>query len=218
MDRFAVQPLAWVGASGGASIPSSESMTPISRGGQGEACPPWAFPGGHGAKSAPLPTLRSARYNSHFEIAALVVGTSVPNSDALIKTVEALAKVLPVKDVYEDLAQPAFKQAGQLASDVVKTLQLALPFQVTASARGDIGGWVSRYSTKILSRHFHKINPRATARLNNSTAAGLSRRFLIRRRIPRGAAAAHARRQPGRWAPPTRRRRARGPCAGRTRR
>jgi hypothetical protein len=37
-----------------------------------------------------------------------------------------LAKQLPVKAIYDDAAAPAAKQAGQLLSDLMKTLQLAL--------------------------------------------------------------------------------------------
>jgi len=42
-----------------------------------------------------------------------------------------LAKQLPVKAIYKDALSPAAKQSGQLAADIVKTLQLALaPIQV----------------------------------------------------------------------------------------
>jgi Abortive infection alpha len=39
---------------------------------------------------------------------------------------EELAKQLPVKAAYRDAVKPAAKQAGQLAQDIVKTIQLAL--------------------------------------------------------------------------------------------
>jgi hypothetical protein len=39
---------------------------------------------------------------------------------------EELAKQLPVKAVYRDAVKPAAKQAGQLAQDLFKTIQLAL--------------------------------------------------------------------------------------------
>jgi hypothetical protein len=39
---------------------------------------------------------------------------------------EELAKQLPVKAIYKDTAKPAARQLGQLAQDLVKTIQLAL--------------------------------------------------------------------------------------------
>ncbi len=47
-----------------------------------------------------------------------------------------IAKQLPVKEVYSDLAQPGAKQAGQLVEDLVKVLQLALfPVQALAAVQ-----------------------------------------------------------------------------------
>jgi hypothetical protein len=45
---------------------------------------------------------------------------------------EELAKQLPVKAIYEDAAKPATQQVGQIAQDLVKTLQLVLlaPVQI----------------------------------------------------------------------------------------
>jgi hypothetical protein len=49
---------------------------------------------------------------------------------------EELAKQLPVKAIYRDALKPAAKQTGQLAQDIVKTIQLALaPLQFLALIR-----------------------------------------------------------------------------------
>jgi hypothetical protein len=52
-------------------------------------------------------------------------------ADATTEFAKELARQLPLKAVYDDLASPATKQTGQLLQDVVKAIQLALaPVQV----------------------------------------------------------------------------------------
>jgi Abortive infection alpha len=58
---------------------------------------------------------------------------------------EELAKQLPVKAVYRDAVKPAAKQAGQLAQDLVKTIQLALaPLQFAGAYQDRLRGFIDR--------------------------------------------------------------------------
>jgi hypothetical protein len=49
-----------------------------------------------------------------------------PGDDPTTEFAKELARQLPVKAAYKDIAAPAAKQAGQLLQDLVKALQLAL--------------------------------------------------------------------------------------------
>lgn len=61
-----------------------------------------------------------------------------------------LAKHLPVKEAYTDLAQPAAKQSGQLAEDLVKALQLALaPVQLLGALQDRFRRFVDRSVRRV---------------------------------------------------------------------
>jgi hypothetical protein len=50
------------------------------------------------------------------------------------KFIEEIAKQLPVKAAYKDIARPAAKQTGQILEDLAKVLHLALtPVQAAAA-------------------------------------------------------------------------------------
>jgi hypothetical protein len=58
---------------------------------------------------------------------------------------EQLAKQLPVKAAYRDAVKPAAKQAGQLAQDLVKTIQLALaPLQFAGAYQDRLRAFIDR--------------------------------------------------------------------------
>jgi hypothetical protein len=58
---------------------------------------------------------------------------------------EELAKQLPVKAVYRDAVKPAAKQTGQLALDLVKTIQLALaPLQFAGAYQDRLRAFIDR--------------------------------------------------------------------------
>lgn len=58
---------------------------------------------------------------------------------------EELAKQLPVKSIYEDAAQPATRQAGQVLQDIVKTIQLALaPLQFAGAYQDRLRAFIDR--------------------------------------------------------------------------
>jgi len=58
---------------------------------------------------------------------------------------EELAKQLPVKAVYRDAVKPAAKQLGQIAQDIVKTIQLALaPLQVAGAYQDRLRAFLDR--------------------------------------------------------------------------
>jgi hypothetical protein len=53
--------------------------------------------------------------------------------DPVTDIAEAIAKQLPVKDIYDDGVRPATREIGALGGDILKTLRLALaPFQMGA--------------------------------------------------------------------------------------
>jgi hypothetical protein len=47
-------------------------------------------------------------------------------TDPTSEFAKELARQLPVKAMYDDVASPAAKQTGQILTDIVKTIQLAL--------------------------------------------------------------------------------------------
>ncbi len=51
--------------------------------------------------------------------------------------ITSLAKILPVKSIYDDLARPVVKQVGHLLEDSAKTIRVALFFLQYASASQD---------------------------------------------------------------------------------
>jgi hypothetical protein len=54
-------------------------------------------------------------------------------TDPIDKAVEELVKQLPIRQIYEDGASAATREAGQLLADLIKTVRLALfPLQVAA--------------------------------------------------------------------------------------
>ncbi len=54
--------------------------------------------------------------------------------DPIITIATEIAKQLPVKDAYQDVAAPGMKQAGQAIEDIVKTLRLAfLPLHLAGA-------------------------------------------------------------------------------------
>jgi len=58
---------------------------------------------------------------------------------------EELAKQLPVKAAYRDAVKPAAKQLGQIAQDVVKTIQLALaPLQFAGAYQDRLRAFLDR--------------------------------------------------------------------------
>jgi hypothetical protein len=58
---------------------------------------------------------------------------------------EELAKQLPVKAIYEDAAKPAATQVGQIAQDLVKTIQLALaPLQFLGAFQDRLRAFIDR--------------------------------------------------------------------------
>jgi hypothetical protein len=58
---------------------------------------------------------------------------------------EELAKQLPVKAIYEDAAKPATQQAGQIAQDLMKTVQLVLaPVQILGAYQDRLRAFIDR--------------------------------------------------------------------------
>ena len=55
------------------------------------------------------------------------------------KFIEEIAKQLPIKQAYKDIARPGARQAGRLVEDLVKVLHLALaPVQMAAAGAGSV--------------------------------------------------------------------------------
>ena len=78
--------------------------------------------------------------------------------DPIQKAAEALAKQLPVKELYVDALSPAAKEAGHLFTDIVKTLRLALvPFQFAGAAQDRVASFIKR-SVKRVPKH-NRISP-----------------------------------------------------------
>lgn len=61
-----------------------------------------------------------------------------------------ISKLLPVKDIYEDAAQPAVRQAGVIGGDLMKTLHLALaPVQLAAALQDRFRDFIDRSVRKV---------------------------------------------------------------------
>ena len=78
---------------------------------------------------------------------------------------EELAKQLPVKAVYRDAVKPAAKQLGQIAQDIVKTIQLALaPLQVAGAYQDRLRAFLDRHPlprAKIIHKYAVASEPLA---------------------------------------------------------
>src|SRR5581483_10409542 len=72
------------------------------------------------------------------------------NGEPVTEFAKELAKQLPVKSIYDDALAPAAKQAGQLAADIVKVIQLALaPFQVLAAYQDRLRNFLDKAVRRI---------------------------------------------------------------------
>jgi hypothetical protein len=72
------------------------------------------------------------------------------SDDPLQTAAEALAKQLPIPQLYEDALSPAAKQAGLILADIVKTLRLALvPFQLTGAAQDRVANFIERAVKRV---------------------------------------------------------------------
>jgi hypothetical protein len=72
------------------------------------------------------------------------------SDDPFQTAAEALAKQLPVPQLYDDSLSPAAKQAGLILADIVKTLRLALvPFQLTGAAQDRIANFIERAVKRV---------------------------------------------------------------------
>jgi hypothetical protein len=61
-----------------------------------------------------------------------------------------ISKLLPVKDIYEDTAQPAARQAGAIGGDLMKTLHLVLaPIQLVAAFQDRFRNFIDRSVRKV---------------------------------------------------------------------
>jgi Abortive infection alpha len=66
------------------------------------------------------------------------------NGDPTAEFAKELARQIPIKAVYQDVVAPAATQAGQLAADIVKTIQLALaPFQFLGAYQDRLRNFIS---------------------------------------------------------------------------
>jgi hypothetical protein len=72
------------------------------------------------------------------------------SADPLGEFAKELAKQLPVKDAYNDVVAPPAKQVGQLATDIVKTIQLALaPIQVLGAYQDRLRTFIDRSVRRV---------------------------------------------------------------------
>lgn len=61
-----------------------------------------------------------------------------------------ISKLLPVKDIYEDAAQPAARQAGAISGDLMKVLHLALaPVQLAAALQDRFRAFIDQSVRKV---------------------------------------------------------------------
>jgi hypothetical protein len=66
------------------------------------------------------------------------------------KTIEALAKQIPIREMYGDLAAPATKEVGKALSDVMKVIRLALaPLQYGAALQDRFARFLDRSVRQI---------------------------------------------------------------------
>lgn len=61
-----------------------------------------------------------------------------------------VAKQIPVKDAYQDIAQPAARQVGKIAEDMAKTLRLVFaPLQVTAALQERLESFLDKSIKRV---------------------------------------------------------------------
>jgi hypothetical protein len=61
-----------------------------------------------------------------------------------------ISRLLPVKDMYEDVAQPAARQAGTISADLMKTLHLVLaPIQYAAALQDRYRNFIDSSVRKV---------------------------------------------------------------------
>jgi hypothetical protein len=72
------------------------------------------------------------------------------SEEPITEFAKELAKQIPVKAVYQDVAAPAAQQTGQVLTDIVKTIQLALaPFQVLAAYQDRLRKFIDRSVRRV---------------------------------------------------------------------
>jgi abortive infection alpha-like protein len=72
------------------------------------------------------------------------------SGDPVTAAAEALAKQLPVKQLYNEALSPAAKEAGQFFGDIAKTIRLALvPFQLTAAYQDRLTRFIDRAVRRV---------------------------------------------------------------------
>jgi hypothetical protein len=71
-------------------------------------------------------------------------------NDPATEFAKELAKQLPVKAIYEDAVSPAVKQTGQLVTDIVKVIQLALaPLQFLAAYQDRLRNFINKSVRRV---------------------------------------------------------------------
>jgi hypothetical protein len=66
------------------------------------------------------------------------------------KTIEELAKQIPAKEIYGDLASPATREVGEIFADLVKTLRLALaPIQLFGAMQDRYKNFLDRTVRRV---------------------------------------------------------------------
>ena len=71
-------------------------------------------------------------------------------NDPATEFAKELAKQLPVKAIYEDAASPAVKQTGQIVTDIVKVIQLALaPLQFLAAYQDRLRNFIDKSVRRV---------------------------------------------------------------------
>jgi hypothetical protein len=84
--------------------------------------------------------------------------TSEVPKDPTTAFAEELAKQLPVKAIYDDTAKPAAKQLGQIAQDLLKTIQLALaPLQFAGAYQDRLRAFLDRSVRAVPEKH--RVSP-----------------------------------------------------------
>jgi len=64
--------------------------------------------------------------------------------------IEEIAKQLPIKQIYDDVAQPSAKQVGTISEDLLRTLHLVLaPIQITSALQDRFRNFVNKSIRKI---------------------------------------------------------------------
>ena len=75
---------------------------------------------------------------------------AMADADPVTAAAEALAKQLPVKQLYKEAVSPAAKESGLILADLVKTIRLALvPFQLTAALQDRIATFIKEAVARV---------------------------------------------------------------------